>query len=81
MPKIKKVSVALDRCYKLGKEPKCILVSYDFFDELVRESVKNLGEDKALPFRNPDKTYSLFGIRLVRTPDLDKDVKLFEIIV
>lgn len=66
---------AISDCYSRMLHPKCILCRFDFYDQLVLE-LNNL----TMGWVETDKPAEIFGIRLVRTPDVAKNVNKFEVI-
>ena len=67
---------AINDCYSRMLHPKCILCRLDFYDQLVLELNK-----LTMGWVETDKPAEIFGIRLVRTPDVAKNVNKFEVIV
>ena len=66
---------AINDCYSRMLHPKCILCRFDFYDQLVLE-LNNL----TMGWVETDKPAEIFGIRLVCTPDVAKNVNKFEVI-
>lgn len=75
-----KIIKAIEKALADGKRPKCILMRPSFYEEVERE-ITIASIMLKYPNEEPKPPYFIFGIRMVRTEDIDTNVRLFEVIV
>ena len=78
---ITKIYDAITACQEQNRQPKCILCRFSFYEALIEECDKLSFVPVRVGVQTLGGANTIFGIRLARTPDIDNDVKLFEVIV
>lgn len=78
---ITKIYDAITACQEKDEQPKCILCRDEFYNDLLAECENLSFGNVRVGVQINGGANTIFGIRLARTPDIDNDVKLFEVIV